>query len=212
MRRESSYCLTMVEAGEQTRAWSATEVAVLDAVKVCLERWGIDKVTADDIARQSGVSRATLYRMYPGGKDVIYEALRVYELDQFFSVLLASIDRAPTLEDLLVRAVTCATIELRNNEHLAIMLASEPGAVVSDLTVEGLPRIVRVASAYIVPFVDRFLPPEQSRSLIDLVVRLVISYVLAPAEFVDLGNEASARAFLAPFVPPELSSNSQPIH
>ena len=202
----------MVEAGEQARAWTATEVAVLEAVKVCCERWGIDRVTADDIAKQSGVSRATLYRLYPGGKDVIYEALRVYELDQFFSALLRNIDGASTLEDLLVSAVTCATIELRNNEHLAIMLASEPGAVVSDLTVEGLPRIVRVASAYIVPFVERFLPRDQSRSLIDLVVRLVISYFLSPAEFVDLSDEDSAREFLAPFVPPELPRHSQSTH
>jgi AcrR family transcriptional regulator len=202
----------MVEAVSRARVWTPTEVDVLEAVKSCCERWGAEKVTADDIAQESGVSRATLYRIFPGGKDVIFEALRVYELDHLFAVLSIKIEGAATLEDLLVRAVTCATVELRNDQHLAIMLASEPGAVVSELTVDGLPRIARVASAYLVPFVDRFLPPEQSRSLIDLVVRLVISYFLAPAEFVDLGDEASARSFLAPFVPPELSSNSQLIH
>ena len=202
----------MVEAVSRARVWTPTEVDVLEAVKSCCERWGAEKVTADDIAQESGVSRATLYRIFPGGKDVIFEALRVYELDHLFAVLSNKIEGATTLEDLLVRAVTCATVELRNDQHLAIMLASEPGAVVSELTVDGLPRIARVASAYLVPFVDRFLPPEQSRSLIDLVVRLVISYFLAPAEFVDLGDEASARSFLAPFVPPELSSNSQLIH
>ena len=202
----------MAEAVSRTRVWTHTEVDVLEAVKSCCERWGAEKVTADDIAQESGVSRATLYRIFPGGKDVMFEALRVYELDHLFAVLSGRIEGAATLEDLLVRAVTCATVELRNDQHLAIMLASEPGAVVSELTVEGLPRITRVASAYLIPFVDRFLPPEQSRSLIDVVVRLVISYFLAPVEFVDLGNEASARAFLAPFVPPELSSNSQQIH
>lgn len=185
---------------------------MLEAVQTCVERWGIDKVTADDIAKESGVSRATLYRMYPGGKDVIYEALRVYELDHLFGVLLANIGGARNLEDLLVSAVTSATVELRNNKHLAIMLASEPGAVVGELTVEGLPRIVRVSSSYLVPFVDRFLPPDQSRWLIDVVVRLVISYFLSPDESVDLGDEESARAFLAPFVPPQSLSNSQPDH
>ena len=201
----------MVEAGGFTRAWTPAEVDVLEVVKNCCERCGIEKVTVDDIAKQSDVSRATLYRMFPGGRDVIFEALRVYELDHFFAVLLTNIDGAQTLEDLLVSAVTCATIELRNDRHLAIMLVSEPGAVVSDLTVEGLPRIVRMASAYLVPFVDRFLPPDQGRSLIDVVVRLVISYFLSPAESVDLSDEDSVRAFLAPFVPLELPSNAQPI-
>ena len=33
---------------------------VLDAAKTCCERWGIAKVTVDDIATEAGVSRATL--------------------------------------------------------------------------------------------------------------------------------------------------------
>jgi AcrR family transcriptional regulator len=201
----------MTTAVGNARTWTPTEVRVLDAVKSCCERWGVDKVTIDDIAKQSGVSRATLYRMFPGGKDVIFDAHRVYELDHFFSVLLARIEGAPTLEELLVRAVTCATNELRHDEHLAMMLASEPGMVVSELTVEGLPRIVRVATAYLRPFVDEFLPRAQSRALIDVVARLVISFFLSPSDYVDLGDEDSAREFLAPFVPtPQLTPRSTP--
>ena len=62
-----------------------TERRVLDATKVCCERWGIAKVTIDDIAAEAGVSRATLYRMFPGGKDVLFDALRVHELEAFFT-------------------------------------------------------------------------------------------------------------------------------
>ena len=188
--------------GTERRAWTDTEVRVLQAVATCCERWGIDKVTVDDIARHSGVSRATLYRMFPGGREVIFDAHRVYELDRFFGVLLQQIDDAPTLEELLVRAVTCATRELRNDEHLAVMLASEPGAILGELTVAGVPRITRMAAAYLTPFVEDFLPRAQARALIDLVARLVISYFLSPSDHVDLGDDEQARAFLSPFVPP----------
>ena len=190
-----------VSGGSGRREWAPTEVAVLDAVKRCCERWGIEKVTVDDIARESGVSRATMYRIFPGGRDVIFEAHRVYELDRFFTVLLRQIEGATSLEDLLVRTVTCATRELRGDDHLALMLASEPGAVLGELTVEGLPRIVRVATAYLIPFADEFLPRPQSRVLIDIVARLVISYFLAPSPVVDFGDEQSARQFLRPFLP-----------
>ena len=193
----------LVVGGSERRAWTEPEVRVIDAVATCCERWGIDKVTIDDIAKQSGLSRATLYRMFPGGRDVIFDAHRVYELDRFFAVLLDRIAGSPTLEELLVRAVTCATNELRNDDHLAVMLASEPGAMLSEITVDGMPRITRVAAAYLVPFVEAFLPRAQARALIDLVARLVISYFLSPSEHVDLGNERQAREFLAPFVPPE---------
>jgi AcrR family transcriptional regulator len=185
----------------EQRAWTPTEIRVLDAVKACCARWGIAKVTIDDVAKVSGVSRATLYRIFPGGKDVVFEAHRVYELDQFFTTLSGQIGNADSLEELLVQTVTCAYRELRNDDHLALMLATEPGEVVSDMTVDGLPRIVRVATEYVVPFVDRFLPRDEGRALIDIVVRLVISYFLAPSDLVDLSDEASARTFIRPYLP-----------
>jgi AcrR family transcriptional regulator len=146
-------------------SWSPTEIAVLDAVKACCERWGVEKVTVDDIAKESGVSRATLYRLFPGGKDVLFDAHRVRELSQFMEVLVEHLDGADTLEEVVARTISRALAELRADEHLAVMLASEPGTVVSSLTVEGLPRIVRVASAYLVPFLDPFLPRQQSQAL-----------------------------------------------
>ncbi len=140
---------------------SSAEDRVLDAAKRCCERWGLDKVTIDDIANDSGVSRATLYRLFPGGKDVLFEALRVRELDEFFTVLRAEVEGAGSFEDLIVRTVVCATRELRADEHLALMLGSEPGETLSQLTVDGLPRIIRVASAYLVPLVSPYLEPDE---------------------------------------------------
>ena len=120
---------------------------VLDAAKACCERWGIAKVTIDDIAADSGVSRATLYRLFPGGKDVLFDALRVRELDEFFTVLAQPRSTAPTTSRTCSCAPSCAaTGELRADEHLALMLGSEPGETLSQLTVDGLPRIIRMAT------------------------------------------------------------------
>ena len=83
----------------------SVEGRVLDAAKSCCERWGIAKVTIDDIAAEADVSRATLYRLFPGGKDVLFDALRVRELEDFFTRLAVAVDGADTLEDLLVAAV-----------------------------------------------------------------------------------------------------------
>lgn len=195
------------EAPPPRRTWTTAEIAVLDGVKTCCERWGVEKVTVDDIARESGVSRATLYRLFPGGKDVLFEAHRVYELDEFFDRVLAQIQGPDNLHDLLARTISVAMRELRADEHIAIMLASEPGAVISDLTVEGLPRIIRVATAYLVPLVDPYLPREQGRALIDVAARLVISYFLAPSDRVDLADEEQAHAFVAPFLPTSLRTD-----
>jgi AcrR family transcriptional regulator len=181
-------------------AFSATEGRLLDAAKTCCERWGFEKVTIDDIAAASGVSRATLYRLFPGGKDVLFDALRVRELEEFFALLAAQVEATDSLEDLLVAAVVTATCELRADQHLALMMASEPGETLSQLTVAGLPRIIRMASVTLTPLVASYVPPQTANRLIDVLARLTISYFLAPSADVDLGDETSARAFLRPVI------------
>ena len=188
---------------------TALEVRVLDAAKACCERWGFVKVTVDDIASEAGVSRATLYRLFPGGKDVLFEALRVRELEDFFTRLSNQVAGAVDLEDLLVRTVVAATHELRDDQHLALMLASEPGETLSQLTVDGLPRIIRVATVFLAPLVDAHLPRRESARLVELLSRLVISYFLAPSAHVDLGDPQSARPFITTFILPAFHDSLQ---
>lgn len=178
---------------------------VLEATKRCCERWGFERVTVDDIAQEAGVSRATLYRLFPGGRDVLFEALRVQELEDFFNRLLAAIGDADTLEDVLTAAVVCAMRDMRADEHLAIMLSTAPGEVLGQLTVDGMPRIIRVATSFLTPLVAPYLGERGAGEVVELLVRLVISGFLAPSERVDFTSEADVRAFLRKIVLPAYS-------
>jgi len=68
-----------------------------------------------------------------------------------------------------------------------------------------------MATFSLTPLVTNHLDPARSRALIDVLARLTISYFLAPSPLVDLGDEASARPFLAPmlreFSPPSTSNH-----
>ena len=97
---------------------ASLETRILDAVERCVDQWGFTKVTIEDVVAESGVSRATLYRIFPGGRDVVFEALRVRRLDEFFSVLTAQVEGAVDLLDVVVRAVGSATRELRADDLL----------------------------------------------------------------------------------------------
>lgn len=186
--RQNSLTVSLMQVPPETR--------ILDAAKVCCERYGLAKVSVDDVANLAGVSRATLYRLFPGGKDVLLEALRVRDLGEFFARVTARVDGADGLEDLLVRLVVVATLELRADEHLSIMLATEPGETMREISVDGLPRIIGAATRFLVPMVDAYLPRSESLPLVELLARLVISYFLAPSAFVDLGDPLSASRFL----------------
>lgn len=170
--------------------------AILDATKAAIERWGIERLTINDVCDAAGVSRATLYRAFPGGKEVLLEALRVRELELFFTTLRAHAEGESTLEDTIVRCMVVATTELRADRQLALMLAAEPNEVLSQFTVQGVPRIVRVATAFLTPLLEPYLSRREAAGLVEVLARLVISYFLAPSSTHDLGDEPQVRAFL----------------
>ena len=176
------------------------EDRILDAARRCVDRWGINKLTIDDVATEAGVSRATLYRLFPGGKDVMFDALRVRELEDFFEGMSAKLTEVESLLDFTVKVSVYALRAMRGDQHLAMMLSTEESTALKSLTVEGLPRILRVASQYITPLAIEFIPAEEADVFVEMLARLVISYFLAPSEHFDLADPDSARKFFGPFI------------
>jgi AcrR family transcriptional regulator len=194
---------------EDAGDFRATEQRVLDAAKESLEKWGSERVTVEDICNIAGVSRATLYRMFPGGKDVLFEALRVRELEEFFQGLRSDTANADNLEDLLVAIIVSSGRRLRDDAHLAATLAAEPGVTVTDLTVDGMPRIIRVATTFMSPMVESYLGRDDARRVVEVLSRLVLSFFLAPSPIVDITNEESTRTFVRAFIDSPVSANQK---
>ncbi|MBM3639509.1 MAG: helix-turn-helix transcriptional regulator, partial [Actinobacteria bacterium] len=88
--------------------------SIVLAARMSVRRWGWDKVTMDDICAEAGVSRATLYRLFPGGRDVLFDAMRDVRRREFFEKLHSRVEGAETFEDFIVTAITVASVELRD--------------------------------------------------------------------------------------------------
>ena len=181
-------------------SYSEAEIAVLDATVACVERLGFQKVTMDHICAEANVSRATVYRMFPGGRDVLFEAVRVRSLTDFFTVLRAHVEGATSLDEVLVRCVTVAYAELMADQQLATMLATEPGETLGDLTVSGVSRIVRVAAEFMSPLLHSFVPRQQAEEIVEIMCRLVISAFLSPSPLLDFSDEAVVRRLVRTYL------------
>src|SRR5436190_19588203 len=94
------------------------EEQICDAALRCVGRWGIAKTTLDDVAREAGCSRATVYRAFPGGKDALVARLVDSEIQRFLAGLEVRIAGVTDLEDLLVAGMTYAGRALR--QHAAL--------------------------------------------------------------------------------------------
>lgn len=175
------------------------ELRVLDAVRASIDELGLARVTIDDVVARSGVSRATIYRLFPGGREVLFEAMRVRELEVFFEKLRTEAEGAVDLGDLLARCIVVASRELADDHHLATLLAAERGEVLGQLTVDGVPRVVMMATQVITPLAEKYVSHVAATQIVEVLSRLVISYFLAPSTQVDFTDYASVHNFLDSF-------------
>ena len=60
---------------------------LLEATYACVARFGLGKTTVEDVVKESGVSRATVYRVFPGGKDELMREVVGWEMGRFFGAL-----------------------------------------------------------------------------------------------------------------------------
>jgi AcrR family transcriptional regulator len=181
---------------------SSTRVRLVDGALACLARQGTAKTTVDDIARAAGLSRATLYRTFPGGKDAVLAAVVETEAARFFSALAVTMGEASDLEALLVGAMVTAAQRLSSHEVLRYLFEHEPGVILPQLAFAKMDRVLEVAGDFGAPFFARWLGPDEAARAAEWVARVVVSYVCSPDPGVDLSRPADARRLARAYVLP----------
>src|SRR3954447_822774 len=99
---------------------------LLQATFACVARYGIAKTTVEDVARESGMSRATIYRQFPGGKEQLVADTIRWEATRFFARLAEAIEDAPDFETTLEQAVVFARGALDQHAVFQKVLETEP--------------------------------------------------------------------------------------
>src|SRR5215472_14853728 len=116
------------------------------------------KTTLDDVAREAGCSRATVYRVVPGGKDGLLDLVARVETERFFAGLAERLEAAPDLESLLAVGMAEAARRIRDHAGLQYLLAHEPEAVVPHLAFSHLNEVLRRARTFAEPWLAKWLP------------------------------------------------------
>lgn len=182
------------------------ETRIVEGTLRCVARWGVSKTTLDDIARESGCSRATVYRVFPGGKERLLEGVARHELGRFFHLVADPLDQAEDLEQLLVTGMSAAMRFLDEHEALRYLLVHEPHLVLPHVAFHRLDRLLSHTTAVCTPYLERFVPRERAAFAADLAVRLVLSYSFDPSPAVDPRDETSIRRLVRLFVLPGLTA------
>ncbi|MEY2426982.1 MAG: hypothetical protein QOI61_2554 [Actinomycetota bacterium] len=185
------------------------QARVVTATLRCIARWGLAKTTLDDVAREAGLSRATVYRIVPGGKESLLVLVSTHELNRFFLSLHEAVQGVDTLEDTLVAGVTTAARHLEHHGALKFMLEHEPEQILPRFAFTNLDRILANVRAFAAPYLEPWLGDDAGRCA-EWVARIVLSYACAPSSEFNLVDEASARRLVRTFVMPSLNASLSP--
>lgn len=100
-----------------------TQARILEAALVCVKRWGIEKVTLNDIAQEAGVTRPTVYNYYASRDEIVRQALMQSGL-AFAQELLKSLERLDSPAERVVEAVVFTLKKLPKEPALALLTES----------------------------------------------------------------------------------------
>ena len=177
-------------------------VRVVDGALSCIAAQGVARTTLDDVARNAGCSRATVYRLFPGGKDAVMQAAADTEVSRFFSALAVCMGEAHDLEDVLVAGMTEAARRVSEHEALGALLEHEPELVLPRLAFSHMDEVLATTCTFVAPFLGRWLDSAEARRVAEWAARIVVSYLACPAEGVDITDVAQVRGFVRQFVLP----------
>src|SRR5690349_24974058 len=99
---------------------------VLEATYTCVARFGMGKTTVEDVVKESGVSRASIYRLLPGGKDQLLRETVGWEMNRLFARLAAAVYDAPVFPSLLEERLVVEHRPIHEHEVHRNVLGTEP--------------------------------------------------------------------------------------
>ncbi|MGH8980853.1 MAG: TetR/AcrR family transcriptional regulator [Acidimicrobiales bacterium] len=157
---------------------------IVAAAYECIARWGFSKTTVEDVAREAGVSRATVYRYFRGGRDELFAAVIAEENARFLGRLYEAVRDAGSIDAVLEAGLSFAHRDLREHEVLQRVLETEPDRLLPKLTVEAADT-QQVIAAFLEPFLasQPLAPGVDPAIAADFLARMALSYISSPGRW-----------------------------
>lgn len=166
-------------------AGQGVEDRVLDAALECIGRWGMTKTTAEDIARTAALSRATLYRAFPGGIATILDAMSARQVERLLAEVVAVTATAGSVEEILTSAIVAAGRFLDEASALHYLMAHEPEVLLPYFAFDRIGPLLSASSAALAPILGAYVSRQVAEELVEWGARIVLSVFFTPG-LIDL--------------------------
>ncbi len=168
-----------------------TQQRIIVAALACIERWGLAKTSLEDVAHEAHVSRATVYRAFPGGRDEVITLTVASEIERFFARIEEAVAAEPDLAAKLRTGLVFGHRALTEHRLLQQVLSTEPEAILTELS-SMAPLVAEAITTYLAGLLadETLRPGVRVDEAADHLARLYLSYLGSPGQW-DLADEAA---------------------
>jgi AcrR family transcriptional regulator len=174
---------------------------VLDAALTCIARVGLAKTTLDDVAREAGCARATVYRCF-ANKQQLQIALVAREAMALRDAIAEATAPQESFESAVTAAVVASARFLTNHQALTFVCAHEPDVLLPYLAFEREDAVLREAAALVAPAFTRFCDATAAERLGEWLARTILSYLCNPSQSFDITQPEHVRVLVGEFIVP----------
>ena len=184
---------------------------LLDSAEGCLEQFGPQKTSMEDVARAAGMSRATVYRYFEN-RDALLLGVASRQSSALASEAISYLSRFNTISDWLVEGLLFTLRELPNRPVFASLVTSLDSRASGNLLL-GSTGLVQIGVNVLQPMFANAkaqgllrddIDPEM---LIEWLLRMLWTYLNAPSQ-VATDEEGMRKLFRMMLIPAVLKDSS----
>lgn len=183
----------MTELIDKQEALNETQQKILDAAILCVQQWGVEKTSLNDIAKMAGVTRPTVYSYFPNRNDVIRTAL-LQSGHKFAEKIRTQMNRFNTTEERFIETIVYAIEELPKEPYLTVITQTELSSYVNQdaLSDEEGQKICLALFQEI--FKNQHITDDELIEITEITTRLALSLLMIQGPLKRNGDEL--RGFL----------------
>lgn len=161
--------------------------------------------TVGALTTTSGVSRATIYRAFAGGRAAIVDALRDRELGSLYAAVAQAMAAEDALQESVLAGLSTLWLHASMNEAIQGFARTEPELLRRSLRFDAGAQTYLAASNAARPLLARWVGPATAGRIAEYLCRVVVAYVLIPAPYVDPASPTSVATFYSRHIYPAVS-------
>ncbi len=182
---------------------------ILEAAEECFARYGFQKTSMEDIAREAGLSRRSVYRHFPD-KAALFGEVAAARTRIFLDEIMRRTARLDGLSAQIEEVARLTDRFVRDDPISAALLRADPDSLARMVTTEAR-ELLRMAMEAIVPLIETARERGELRTDLEVmraaewIARMIFSLVATPSVTFDVDDPEQKAEFIREFLLPGLS-------